>query len=279
MEKTPLSSTASILSEEQLPSEEPILPEEQLPSTAPILLEEQLPSTAPILQEAPLPSSIMSSVRDSIAKPDQLLWSLMYSKIQERNPLFEKIRNYAFPSITIDKTNLKSFLYDVFPSVFTSITLRTFCINIVNNYRQMDIYNMAGTYLQVLDIIHPGSNLAASYLERYKCVKYPPGYLFEEHSHSNVLIDDEIKFRTIIDTIAGENWDRIGSLYYEEKYIESKLANINYYLGLSKKELCNRRDINNYEVSMLPFDKNRNESLLNDTKVELNQLIMEKVRL
>ena len=249
-----------------------------LSSTAPILPEAPQ-SSAPILPEALLPSITVSPVHDSIAKPDQLLWSLMYSKIQERNPLFEKIRNYAFPSITIDKTNLQPFLHDVFPSVFTSITLRTFCINIVNNYRHMDIYNMAGTYLQVLDIIHPGSDLAVSYLEKYKCVKYPPGYLFEEHSHSNVLIDDEIKFRTIIDTIAGENWNRIGSLYYERKYIESKLANINYYLGLSKNELCNRHDINNYEVSMLPFDKNRYESLLNDTKVELNQLIMEKIRL
>ena len=37
------------------------------------------------------------------------------------------------------------------------------------------------------------------------------------------------KFRTIIDTIAGENWNRIGILHYEIKHIEIEL---NYFFHL-----------------------------------------------
>ena len=218
---------------------------------------------------------------DSIAIQDKLLWSLIHSKIQEKKPLFEKICDYAFPSITInsDEAYIKFSRY-IFPCVFTSITLKKFCIDIITKYRYFDIFNMAGTYLEVLDIIHPGRDLAVSYLNRYNSI-YSSLYLFSLDSNSNVLIDNKIKFRTIIDTIAGENWDRIGILYYEMKNIKKELNYINYWLELIKKDIYNKRVMHqcNYEVNILPFEKNKYESILSDKKIELNQLIIDKIHL
>ena len=216
---------------------------------------------------------------NSIAIQDKLLWSLVHSKIQEKKPLFEKICDYAYPSITInrDEAYIKFSRY-ICPCVFTSITLKKFCIDIITKYRYFDIFNMAGTYLEVLDIIQPGINLAAGYFNTFNrtCGSLT---IFSRGSNSNVLIDNKIKFRTIIDTIAGKNWDRIGILYYEIKDIERELKYINSWLrlGLNNYEIYNRRI--SYQVIMWPGEKNKNESILSNKRVELNELIIEKMYL
>ena len=221
------------------------------------------------------------SVHNSIDIQDKLLWSLINSKIQKRQPIFENIRDYAFPYIIInkDKAYIESLRY-IFPSIFTPLTLKKFCINIINNHLYNYIYNMAGSYLEVLDIIHPDNNSSSPYLNRYNSVYR--SYLFSIHSNSDVLIDDKIKFRTIIDTIAGENWDRIGFLYYEMKNIEKKLNYINYCVGLSETNLNendSRDKCDYYEARMMPFKKSKYESFLCDIKVELDQLIIDKIHL
>ena len=214
-------------------------------------------------------------IHDSIAIQDKLLWSLIHSKIQEKKPLFNKICDYAFPSIIINMEEANSeFSCDIFPSIFTSITLKNFCINIVNNYRRLDIFNMAGAYLEVLDIIHHDSNLADPYINAYL---YKSLNIFLKDSHLNILIDNKIKFRTIIDTIAGKNWDRIGILNYEIKYIEIELKYINSWFGLSNQTIYNNRI--HYDIIMWPYEKNKYESILSDKKIELNQLIIEKMHL
>ena len=218
-------------------------------------------------------------VYDSIAIQDRLLWSLIY-KIQEQ-ALFKNVCDYAFPSITINKEKAYSkykFSFDIFPSIFTSITLKRFCIDIINNEKYIDIFDMAGAYLNILDIIKPGNNLAAHYFSTFTrtCGSLT---IFSRDSNLNLLIDNKIKFRTIIDTIAGKNWDKIGILYYEIKDIERELKYINSWLrlGLNNQEIYNRRI--NYQVIMWPGEKNRNESILSNKKVELDELIIEKMYL
>ena len=227
----------------------------------------------------PPPPKALSLVYDGIAIQDRLLWSLIY-KIQEQ-ALFKNVCDYAFPSITINKEEVYSkyeFSFNIFPSIFTSIALKRFCIDIINNIinNQNHIYDMAGAYLDVLDIIQPGSNLAAHYFNAFNrtCGSLT---IFSRGSNSNVLIDNKIKFRTIIDTIAGKNWDRIGILNYETKYIEIELKYINSWFGLSNQTIYNRRI--HYDIIMWPYEKNKYESILSDKKIELNQLIIEKMYL
>ena len=66
------------------------------------------------------------------------------------------------------------------------------------------------------------------------------------------------------------------------KNIEKNLNYINYCLGLTQTNLNkndSRAKCDYYEARMMPLKKNKYESFLCDIKVELNQLIIDKIYL
>ena len=266
MGKTLLPSTAPILPEAPL-SSAPILPEEQLPSTAPILPEAPLSSEKePILPEEQLPST--APQYGVIDTPDKLLWSLLPYKIQEPS-YFEKIRAYAFHSIAINREEID----DDAPSIFTPITLKKYCNHLIDSKYPTNSDSMAKAYLDVLNMIGPINygrksrvNLGLSVFKR--CVGY-----------GKPLSESNNKLRTIIDKIAGENWDRIGILHYEILDIQRELWHINRWikLGLTNEEINNRRE-RDY-VIIHPAQKDRTETLLSLKREELEKLREEKMYL
>ena len=225
----------------------------QLLSTAPILPEKQLPSTAP-----------QYGVIDT---PDKLLWSLLPYKIQEPS-YFEKIRAYAFSSIAINREEI-----DNAPSIFTPITLKKYCNHLIDSKYPTDSDSMAKAYLDVLNMIGPSSYGRESRVNLGLCVfKRCVGY-------GRPLSELNNKLRTIIDKIAGKNWDRIGILYYEILDIERELWYINRWikLGLTNEEINNRRE-RDY-VIIHPAQKDRTETLLSLKREELEKLREEKMYL